>query len=183
MQPDTSRSTEVGVAWSPDRWHRQANAYQTTVDDLIVYDPTIFIANNIESARIRGLELGAGASLLGWDINAQATLMDPRNHSESAYDRFLPRRSRRSARLDLDRGIGQWRIGASVIAQGRRYDDVQNTLAMGGYATVDLRAERSIGDWTVQAGLANAFDRFYETAAFFNQPGREWSVTLRYAPR
>ena len=183
LLPETSRSTEVGVAQRKDRWHWQLNAYQTTVDDLIVYDPTIFTANNVERARIRGVEFGAGASLLGWDINAQATLMDPRNHSESAYDKILPRRSRRSARLDLDRGIGQWRLGASIIAQGRRHDDVQNQIPMAGYATVDLRAERSIGDWTVQAGLANAFDRFYETAAFFNQPGREWNITLRYAPR
>ncbi|MDQ2701261.1 MAG: TonB-dependent vitamin B12 receptor [Pseudomonadota bacterium] len=183
LLPETSRTEEVGVARRMDRWHWQANAYQTTVEDLIVYDPTLFIANNIESARIRGLEIGAGASVAGWEVNAQATLMDPRNHSASAYDKLLPRRSRRSARIDLDRAFGEWRFGTSVIAHGRRFDDVQNMLALDGYATVDLRAERSLGDWTVQAGLRNAFDRFYETAAFYNQPGREWSVTLRYALR
>ncbi len=148
-----------------------------------MYDPNIFVANNIESARIRGLEIGAGATLHGWDVNAQATLMDPRNRSETAHDKLLPRRARRSARLDLDRGFGDWNVGACVIAQGRRFDDVQNGLAMGGYATVDLRLERGFGDWTLQAGLANALDRRYETAAFYNQPGREWSLTLRYAPR
>jgi vitamin B12 transporter len=35
----------------------------------------------------------------------------------------------------------------------------------------------------LQAALRNAFDRRYETAAFYDQPGREWSLTLRYAPR
>jgi vitamin B12 transporter len=184
LKPETSRSAELGVAQRLEGWHWQLNAYQTTVDDLIVYDPTIFVANNIESARIRGAELGAGASLAGWDVNAQATFMDPRNHSATAYDRLLPRRSRRTARIDADRSVGAWRLGASVIAQGRRFDDVQNAIPMGGYATVDLRAERTLAaGWTVQGSLRNAFDRFYETAAFYSQPGREWSLTLRYAPR
>jgi vitamin B12 transporter len=184
LKPETSRSAELGVAQKLDGWHWQANAYQTTVDDLIVYDPTIFIANNIESARIRGLELGGGAVLAGWDLDAQATFMDPRNHSATAYDRLLPRRSRRTARIDADRGLGAWRIGATVVAQGARYDDVQNAIRMGGYATVDLRAERALAaGWTLQASLRNAFDRAYETAAYYNQPGREWSLALRYAPR
>jgi vitamin B12 transporter len=184
LRPETSRSAEVGIAQrNGGNWHWQLNAYQTTVDDLIVYDPTIFVANNIESARIRGTELGVGATLAGWDLNAQATLMDPRNQSSAAHDMLLPRRSRRSARIDADRNVGAWKFGASVIAAGTRYDDVQNTLRLGGYATVDLRAERSLGDWTVQAGARNAFDRAYETAAYFNQPGREFTLTLRYAPR
>ena len=182
LLPETSRSTELGIGQHKDRWHWRLDAYQTTVDDLIVYDPTIFIANNIERARIRGAEFGIGATLGGWDIAAQATLMDPRNLGEAAYDRLLPRRSRRSARIDLDRTVGEWRLGATVIGQGRRFDDVQNLLPLGGYATVDLRVERDIGDWTVQAGLDNAFDRDYETAAFYNQPGREWSLALRYRP-
>jgi vitamin B12 transporter len=185
LRPETSRSAEVGIARrdGDSTWRWQLNAYQTTVDDLIVYDPTIFIANNIERARIRGAEFGAGVVLGGWDMNAQATFMDPRNLSATAHDKLLPRRSRRSARIDADRDFGGWKLGASVLAQGTRFDDVQNTLPMGGYATVDLRAERSLGDWTVQAGVRNAFDRFYETAAFFNQPGREYTLTLRYAPR
>jgi vitamin B12 transporter len=184
LKPETSRSAELGVAQKLEGWHWQLNAYQTTVDDLIVYDPTIFVANNIESARIRGAELGAGTTLAGWEVNAQATFMDPRNHSLAAYDRVLPRRSRRTARIDADRSLGAWRVGASVVAQGARYDDVQNAIRMGGYATTDLRAERGLGaGWTLQAALRNAFDRGYDTAAFYNQPGREWSLTLRYAPR
>jgi vitamin B12 transporter len=154
------------------------------VDDLIVYDPTIFVANNIESARIRGAELGAGTTLAGWEVNAQATFMDPRNHSLAAYDRVLPRRSRRTARIDAERSLGAWRVGASVVAQGARYDDVQNAIRMGGYATTDLRAERGLGaGWTLQAALRNAFDRGYYTAALYTPPGRDWSLPVRSAPR
>lgn len=183
LQPETSRSAELGVAQRLDGWHWSLAAYRTVVDDLIVYDPTIFVANNIDSAHIRGAELGAGATLAGWALSAQATFMDPRNRSDAARDRLLPRRSRRTARVDADRTLGAWRLGASIVAQGARYDDVQNTIRMGGYATVDLRAERALGaGWTLQAALRNAFDRDYETAAYYAQPGREWSLVLRYAP-
>ena len=184
LKPETSRSAELGVAQKLQGWHWRFDAYQTTVDDLIVYDPTIFVANNIERARIRGAEVGAGATLAGWDVNAQATFMDPRNRGAGADDKLLPRRSRRTARVDADRSLAGWRVGASVIAQGRRFDDVQNAIPMGGYATVDLRAERALGTgWMLQAELRNAFDRSYETAAYYTQPGRAWSLTLRYAPR
>jgi vitamin B12 transporter len=37
--------------------------------------------------------------------------------------------------------------------------------------------------WQLQARVANLFDRGYETAYYFNQPGRTAMLTLRYTPR
>ena len=56
-------------------------------------------------------------------------------------------------------------------------------MRLGGFATVDLRLEYAINDeWTLQARASNLFDRDYETIAWFNQPGREYGLTLRYRP-
>ncbi len=182
LQPETSRSLELGVAQRRRGWHWQANAYQTSIDQLIVYDPRIFIANNIEDARIRGVELTAGTTLAGWDVSAQASWLDPRNRSNANDGKLLPRRARDSARIDADRNLGRWRIGGSLVAEGARYDDVANSLRLGGYTTLDLRAEVAFARrWTLQGSVHNAFDRDYETAAFYNQPGREFVLTLRYA--
>ena len=75
------------------------------------------------------------------------------------------------------------RLGLTGVAEGARFDDVANTRRLGGYATFDVRAEYSLtAAWTVQARLANVLDRDYETASFYNQPGREWFLTLRWAP-
>jgi vitamin B12 transporter len=38
-------------------------------------------------------------------------------------------------------------------------------------------------NWTLQARIANVFDKRCETAAFYNQRGREWSLSLRFAPQ
>ena len=183
LRPEASRSVEAAIAQRLPAWHWQLGAYQTTIDDLITYDTAIFAANNLDRARIRGAELTAGATFAGWDVLAHATLADPRNRSRANMDNLLPRRAGRSARLDLDRASGAWRLGGSWIVEGGRWDDVANTLHVGGYATVDLRAEYALArDWTLQGEVRNLFDRAYETAAYYNQPGREFSVSVRWRP-
>jgi vitamin B12 transporter len=181
LRPETSRSAEVGFGQRGEAWHWQLNAYQTDIDDLITYDSRLFMANNLDRARIRGAELVADATLAGWQVAGQATFADPRNRSAGADDLLLPRRTRHGGRVDVDRAFGAWRLGASWIAEGARYDDFANDLRLGGYATFDLRAEWAFArDWTLQAQLRNAFDRDYETAAYYLQPGREFGLSLRW---
>ena len=72
----------------------------------------------------------------------------------------------------------------SGIAEAARWDDVANTLRVGGYGTVDARVSwRFAPGWTLQANLVNAFDRDYQTSAWYAQPGREWALSLRWQPQ
>lgn len=184
LRPETSRSIEAGVAQRLSGWQWQLNAYQTTIDQLITYDPTIYVANNLDRARIRGVELTTQTRLAGWEVAAQASFADPRNRSPGNFDKLLPRRARESARIDVDRAFGAWRFGGSWLASGGRWDDVANTLHVGGYATLDLRGEFALSrGWSLQGQIRNAFDRRYETAAFYNQPGREFALSLRWRPK
>lgn len=184
LRPEESRSFELGLGgkavWG--RW--SLNAYETRVDDLIAFDAATWAPVNIDQARIRGLEAVLGTQLGGWDLNTNLTLLDPENRSVGANDgNVLPRRARQSLRLDADRDFGRYRLGATLLAAGKRYDDLANTRALGGYATIDLRAEVALAkDWRVQARVENLFDKDYQTAAFYNQPGRGLYLTLRYQP-
>ena len=184
LAPESSRSTEFSLRREADAWSLQANAYQTRVDDLIAYDSTLFAPNNIDQARIRGFELVATARLAGWDLRGQVGTLDARNLSAGAnHGKRLARRPQRSARLDLDRDIGDWGFGISGIAEAARWDDVANTLRVGGYGTVDARVSwRFAPAWTLQANLVNAFDRDYATSAWYAQPGRELALSLRWQP-
>mgnify|MGYP003578276139 CR=1 FL=1 len=84
---------------------------------------------------------------------------------------------------ELDRSFGRFRLGFTGIGAGARYDDVANDRPLGGYAMLDVRAEYAVTpSWSLQARVANVFDKQYETAAFYNQPGREYRLGLRYAP-
>ncbi|HEY4556049.1 MAG TPA: TonB-dependent vitamin B12 receptor [Lysobacter sp.] len=183
LEPERSRTVEAGIAWTGEAAGVRLDAYRTLVDSLIAYDPVPRRPNNIETARLRGAELTAHATLAGWTASGSVSVVDPENRVAATYGFDLPRRARESARIELDRAFGDFRIGATAVAEGARYDDVRNTRRLGGYGTLDLRAEYAITPaWRVQARVANALDREYETVEYYNQPGRTWSVTFRYAP-
>ncbi len=185
LRPESSRSSEIGLGQRGNGWHWQLNAYQTTVDDLIAYDASIGVPNNIERARIRGVELTGDFRLGEWDLHGQVGTLDARNLSAGFnHGKRLARRPSSSARLDLDREFGAWGFGVSGIAEAARWDNVGNTLRVGGYATIDARVTRRFANaWTLQANLVNAFDRNYETSAYYLQPGREVALSLRWQPK
>ncbi len=182
LRPEASRTREAGVAWRGARTSLRLDAFVTDVDDLIAFDAALFLPNNIDRARLRGAEVRFDATLAEWMLDASASWLDPENRSGANAGKDLPRRARQSARLSVDRSFGALRLGATWIGEGARYDDIANRRRLGGYATLDLRGEYAIGEaWTLQAGVANVFDRDYETAAFYNQPGRTYQLRLRYA--
>ncbi|KQN95908.1 MULTISPECIES: TonB-dependent vitamin B12 receptor [Stenotrophomonas] len=185
LNPEESKSVNVGIAQYADGWNWTFNAYETRIDQLIALDST-YTPYNIAKARIRGAELTGFVSLAGFDINAQASFTDPRDHTSGAtsYDNWLPRRARTSGRLDVDRGFGPLRVGVTATGTGHRFDNAANSMRLAGYGTVDLRVEYAINEaWSLQAKAANVFDREYETVAWYNQPGREYQLTLRYRSR
>jgi vitamin B12 transporter len=182
LQPEKSRSLEAGLSGKFAAGHWSANVYETRVTDLIAYD-TAFNLANIDSARVRGLEGVTSLHLGEWDARINLTLQNPEQRSGANSGKLLNRRAEQSLRLDLDRAIGAWNLGGTFRAEGRRYDDLANTVKLPGYGLVDLRAEYKLAkDWQIQAKLENLFDRDYETAYLYNQPGRGVYFTLRYQP-
>ena len=120
-----------------------------------------------------------------WDVHGQIGTLGARNLSAGFnHGKRLARRPSSSARLDLDREFGAWGFGISGIAEAARWDDVGNSLRVGGYGTLDARVSwRFTNDWTLQASLVNALGRNYETSAYYLQPGREVSLSLRWQPK
>ncbi|MGK2872190.1 MAG: TonB-dependent vitamin B12 receptor [Alphaproteobacteria bacterium] len=182
LRPETARSGEIGVSGTHPLGTWGINLFETRLDNLISFDAARRLATNVDDARIRGLELSAGALLAGWRTHGNLTLLDPENRSRGANrGNVLPRRAEESLRVDADREFGRFGIGASVLAAGKRYDDLANRVELGSYVTVDLRSQYKVTEnWTIQGRAENLLDRGYETAAFFNQPGRSVFVTLAY---
>ena len=184
LEPEESDSVELGLAGLHAGVDWSLNAYQTQIDQMITFDSVIFAPANIAKARIRGLEAVAGVQVAGWDLSANLTALDPENRGHDA-DRGnqLPRRAKLMGRIDADRAIGRWRLGASLYGERERYDDLANNAPMGGFVTADLRLAFALDRaWTVEGKLANLFDKNYETARLFDEDGRNVLLTLRYAP-
>lgn len=183
LKPEKSRTAEIGLSGRPGIWNWAVNAYQSQVDDLIGYDAN-FLPVNVSKARLRGLEGQVGADVDGWHVRGYLTLQQPLDRDSGLEkDNLLARRPRRTGRVDLDKDLGALTLGGSVYASGYSYDDAANTTRLGGYTTADLRATWHMDDaWSVQGRVANVADKRYETAAYYNQLGRTYYVTVRFSP-
>ncbi|SNX58894.1 vitamin B12 transporter [Nitrosomonas ureae] len=189
LRPEDSLSYEFGTRGKADWGNWSLNFYETRIDDLIAFDATTFARtnialSNIEKARIRGFEGTLSTQIKGWQLNSNLTLLNPEDHS-SGLNRgnILPRRAEQSFRLDADRQFGQYTLGAMLLVEGQRYDNLANTLKLDSYVKFDLRAEYNFNRrWRLQGRIENLLNERYETAAFYNQPGRSFFAMVRYQP-
>lgn len=182
LRPERSQSLEFALRGRVAAASWRVSLFHTRIRDLIALDDN-YLPANIDAARIRGVEASTTVPWRDWKISAGLTLQDPRNRSDDAnHGHLLTRRPRSAGRLDVERRIGRFALGARWVAEGARYDDAAGTRRVGGYGTLDLRAEaRVAASWRVQLRAANVFDRHYETIAWYNQPGRAVYLTVRYA--
>lgn len=177
LEPEESKSLEVGLSGTqgPIAW--RASLYQTEIDNLIAYDSSAATMVNVDKARIRGLELSADTRLAQWDLSASLDLMDPKDLED---DTLLDNRARQVLSLSADRDWGIWSAGASLQAVGRRQDGDES---LGGYTLVDLRGGYRLSrDWSLKARIENLFDHQYETVDGYNQPDREFWLSINYRP-
>ena len=133
-----------------------------------------------------GISFSADATLGAWTLGGGIDTLRPVNATEgaSSFGRILPRRVQESARLVADWRQGPYALGGTLQVFGERFDNVANTIRLGGYGTLDLRAEwKPSRDWLLSVRLNNALDKRYETVFGYNQPGREAFLALGWAPR
>jgi vitamin B12 transporter len=182
LQPERSRSVELAARGRVAEARWRVSLFQTRFHDLIGFDGD-FLPANVDAARIRGLEASAMFPWRDWQLETGATLQDAESRADDMNrGNQLARRPRFAGHVDLERRFGALQLGARLIAEGARFDNVANTRRMEGFTTLDLRAEYAVAsEWRLQARVANLLDKSYETVAFYNQPGRALYVTVRYA--
>ncbi|MCA0197846.1 MAG: TonB-dependent vitamin B12 receptor [Proteobacteria bacterium] len=186
LRPEESSNLNLGLSGGTGRGLRWTlDLFDNRVDDLISFDSSTWLPGNVDRARLRGGELTVATTLAGWELAGQYSHVDPRNRSGGAnHGKLLPRRARDTGRIDLDRRFDAFAFGASVNAASGRFDDAANLVRVGGHATLDLRMEYAFHpDWTVLARVTNLFDRDYQLVDWYNQPGREFGINVRWRPR
>lgn len=185
LMPETSRNVQFGLRGTKAFGYWSVEAYRNDIRDMITFDAATYKPANIGRAHIQGIEAVLGAKLGGFDVRATATVMRSRNDSSSGVNdnKLLPRRPERSARLDVDRTLGAFTLGGGWSVASRRFDDIGNQHSLGGYGLLDLRAGWKLNtDWQLQLSVDNVLDKNYETAWYFNQPRRNFMLTLNWRP-
>lgn len=179
LQPETAETAELGADGTAGTLDWSVRAFHTRIDDLIVLSgPPTFLPGNINEAEINGLELMLAGDLHGWSTRLAGTLLQPEDKSTG---NDLPRRARRSVRLDLDRDFDRASFGATLLAESSRYDDPANSVRVGGFGIVDLRGSYRLGkQLELRARIDNVTDKDYRTVATYNAAGRSLFVALHY---
>ena len=193
LRPEESVSYELGTSGKIKQTNWAFNIYETQIHDLIANDAS-WVPQNINKVRIRGFEGMISTQIKKWQINTNLTLLDTQNKS-SGINRgnILPRRAKESFRFDVNRkfdkfklfglSFNKYTIGTQLLVVGQRYDDLANTRKLDSYVKLDIRGEYTLNqNWRLQGRIENISNERYETASFYNQPGRNFFITLRYQP-
>ncbi|ABI58155.1 TonB-dependent receptor [Alkalilimnicola ehrlichii MLHE-1] len=187
LQPEESATAEAGLRYAGGAFYWDAALFRTEVDDLIEWAPVNgqWMPDNVDEARITGLELEGGYHQGPWRLRASGTFLDT---EDKGTGRELRRRPNHTVRLDVDRELGAWAFGATALARGRSFNDKANDDRLAGHGLLHLRASYAIDPhWTVRAKLDNALDKDYATArdgsneVDYNQPDRAVFVSIHYA--
>ena len=140
---------------------------------------------NIDEARIVGIEFSGSTHLGGWNWQVNASYQEAEESSGPRKGDLLARRPRAKLDLDASRRFDRWLLGANVYAQSKSRD-LREDFGGGfnaGFATLNVRGEFRIEkNWVIGLKLNNILDKEYETARFFPQDGFNVMATLRYTP-
>lgn len=180
LEPERGRNTDVGLSYSADGQQVKLVRFDNKIRGFIT---NTTLPQNVPQARIEGWTVSYDGGFGKLQLHAILDLLDPRNELTGKQ---LPRRAEHQFTLGADYDFGAWKLGATALQVGDRFDDAANTpaRALPSFATLDLNAEVPLGkEWKLQGKINNLTDRTYYTAYGYNQPGRGVYVTLKYQPR
>ncbi len=182
LKPEKALNRELGIRWKDGRHALEVTYFNTRVRDLIGGFPIA----NINTAKLEGLELAGQTQIGRFDVAAG---FDWLNARDTETKNWLPRRARHSGYLRVDTLAGDWRVGAEVTGQGKRYNDAGNNQELAAYTLLNVYADYELGqDWRLELRANNVLDKKYRLAQDFF--GRDYAapranvfIGVRYTPR
>ena len=197
LVPEKSTSFDLGLAWNErgDAAFAGITVFRRDSEDLIRFVSCFGIVggictgrpfgtyDNVAAARAQGVEIEAGATIAdAVQLRGAYAFIDSEDRGTGNRLARRPRHAL-SASVDWDSGAGSGdlyrpRLGADVRYVSSAFDDAFNTVPLGDYAVVDLRAEVPVAQLGEEHQLVlftrveNLFDEDYQTAAGYAQAGR-----------
>jgi vitamin B12 transporter len=187
LEPEKSRNIEASIRYTSDTTRVSAVAYQNKVRQLIDgyvcfvdcagFNGT-YHAENVNSATLRGLTLDAEQDIGRTTLRAGADFLNPRNDSTGKQLRW---RARQVYRLGVDHRFDALRVGAEYQFTGKRFNDADNKVSIGGYGLYNLTAaydfSKNVG---VQVRWNNLFNKDYTNVYGYNMPGSNVFVNFSF---
>ena len=183
LKPEKAKSAELELRGKTTSVNWNINLYENRMDDLLEYNFATSKTENIDKARIRGLEFGLSTNLYGWKSQASLTFLDPVNQGDRYDGNVLYRRAKKLFVFDTSKPYGKWLFGATFRAQGQSYNDQANTQVVAGFGTLDVRAAYQLSkEVRLQAKVVNLMDKDYITTQGFREEPRGAFLKVIWSP-
>jgi len=195
LRPEHSTNVEAGVRARGEHGEVALNAYRSDVVDLIslryvgqLYLVPRFVYDNVERARLEGLEMTARTSLRGVGLTMQATLPRGRDLvTGKALTDIGSTRVTGEMALGLPRFVPQGRAALRVRWLGAVSADARGaaegeTALLRRPAAVIVSAEAGVNVLSSRVTFAvnNLFDHLYlEPMSFLVESGRTYTLSIR----
>ena len=181
LEAETSESIELGLRYKHNKHQNiRLSAYRNDIENLIAYDFVSMRAENINNARIDGLELEYNYSQPNWSLLAALTLQNAIDKSDNSD---LPRRPREKFSLQLHRGLSnEGSVGLEWLYVGERQDrTLSGNKMLDPYHLINLSGVvKMTRNLFMEARIDNLFDEDYEQVYGYNTPGLSVFVGANY---
>ncbi len=185
LVPESGRNVEMGLRWASGVSEANLVGWRNKVENLISFGSPGPCASafgcyvNVGRATLDGVTLSARTQVANVTLRGSLDWHDPRN---DVNDKVLQRRAKRLGTFGAETEWGGWIFGAEVQAAGERFEDVNNTQRLGGYALVNLIVSKPLmPGLTLEGRIDNLGDKNYELARYYATPGLNGQVILRWA--
>ncbi len=179
LQPEKSRSYEVGLNWQATASTSLDMAfYQTWLRDAIMSTAPSYLPYNIASAKVTGFEATLAHRFDDrWGVKGSVDLKQPVDEDTGGD---LPYRERFKAAAEINfMPIQKLDLTARLIYGGSRYADAANNKKLGDYVTADFVALYSIDSQSqLKFSVENIFDKDYQSSSGYIAPGRTINIGL-----
>jgi vitamin B12 transporter len=177
LDPETSRSTELGFTGNQQWGYWDFRTYHTEIEDLIVLNDSFTSVENADEAEINGAEFEVAGTIAGWDSLLNVSVIDPINKSTNTV---LQGRAKRTLKMNIAQTFDGYRFSANVLAQSPRFANASNSIELAGYGVINLMVEKPINKhWSLETRLDNLMDKDYTTSIdFFGNTTNNTPISL-----
>ena len=184
IKPENSTNREASVRYETDAQQSSATYYQNDVSNLITWaanDSGLWTPSNVANAKLRGWTFAHKQEFGNYQVVGSLDFQDP---YDQTLNKTLIYRAREVAKLGLSRNMGNLNIGGELQSNAKRYADTANTIELGGYTLMNLRAQYKLNqEWSFFARANNIFDKKYVLVDGYATPGSNLFAGFRYTPK
>jgi len=179
LDPEKSKTIEFGIEHRPTENSILSITYfENRIKDLIEINDSFTRVENIEEAKITGVEINLQGQRERWHYAVSLLAQDPEN---TELNETLSRRAKSRINTRLTYNQDRWQAGGNLLRVGKRDNSSFDSIELESYEIANVFARY---DFTptlnLSAKIENLFDKNYETAADFNTKGRTAYAELSY---